>query len=82
MKFRDVLALGRKELKKQPDETLKEVDSILGHMGEADEARQSIHALERIRPGADIAFVRDYWPISDAASMDYLLDGLAKAGFD
>ncbi len=27
MKFRDVLALGRKKLKKQPDETLKEVEA-------------------------------------------------------
>jgi hypothetical protein len=27
MKFRDVLALGRKELKKQPDEILKEVEA-------------------------------------------------------
>ncbi len=54
--------------------------SILGHLGETDEARQSFDALERLRPGTDIAFVRDYWPISDAASMDYLLEGLAKAG--
>jgi adenylate cyclase len=54
--------------------------SILGQMGETDEARQSIDALERLRPGTDIAFVRDFWPISDAAAMDYLLGGLAKAG--
>ena len=27
MKFRDVLALGRKELKKQPDEKRKEVEA-------------------------------------------------------
>ena len=54
--------------------------SILGHMGEIEEARQSIDALVRIVPDVDLAFVRDYWPISDAASMDYLLEGLAKAG--
>ncbi len=29
MKFRDVLALGRKELKKQPDEKRKEVEAFL-----------------------------------------------------
>ena len=28
----------------------------------------------------DLKFVRGYWPISDAASMEYLLEGLAKAG--
>ncbi len=54
--------------------------SILGHTGEIEEARQSIDALARLAPDVDVAFVRDYWPISDAASMDYLLEGLAKAG--
>jgi hypothetical protein len=29
---------------------------------------------------ASIAKTRDYWPISDPASMEHLLDGLRKAG--
>jgi tetratricopeptide (TPR) repeat protein len=54
--------------------------SILGHTGEVNEARQSIDALARIMPNSDIAFVRNYWPINHAPSMDYLIEGLAKAG--
>ncbi len=54
--------------------------SILGHMGKTEEARQSIESLERVKPDVDVEFVRNYWPISDVASMDYLLDGLRKAG--
>ena len=54
--------------------------SILGHMGEAAEAGQIIESMRRIRPDVDVAFVGEYWPISDRASMDYLLEGLTKAG--
>ena len=54
--------------------------AALGHRGEIDEARQSLDALARLVPEFDLKMVRDYWPISDAASMDYLLEGLAKAG--
>jgi adenylate cyclase len=54
--------------------------SILGHMGKTEEARQSIESLNRVKPDVDVEFVRNYWPISDVASMDYLLEGLTKAG--
>ena len=31
-------------------------------------------------PEIDLAFTRDYWPIADAKALEYLLDGLRKAG--
>ncbi len=54
--------------------------SIQGHMGQIDEACQGIDSLHRLAPDVDLEFVHGFWPISDAASMDYLLEGLAKAG--
>jgi len=54
--------------------------SILGHMGKTEEARQSIKSLNRVKPDVDVEFVRNNLPISDVASMDYLLEGLTKAG--
>jgi TolB-like protein/Tfp pilus assembly protein PilF len=50
------------------------------HLGRLPQARASIEALHRLRPDVDFAFVRDYWPIADADAIDYLMDGLQKAG--
>jgi hypothetical protein len=50
------------------------------HLGRLEEARRSIEALQMLRPEIDLAFVRDYWPIADANALEYLLDGLRKAG--
>jgi tetratricopeptide (TPR) repeat protein len=50
------------------------------HLGRLQEARGSIEGLHRLRPDVDYAFVRDYWPISDAKALDYLMDGLRQAG--
>ena len=50
------------------------------HLGRLEEARRSIEALRILRPEIDLAFTRDYWPIADANALEYLLDGLRKAG--
>jgi adenylate cyclase len=50
------------------------------HLGRLEEARRSIEALRILRPEIDLAFIRDYWPIADAKALEYLLDGLRKAG--
>ena len=50
------------------------------HLGRLDEARRSIEALRTLRPEIDLSFARDYWPIADANALEYLLDGLRKAG--
>ena len=54
--------------------------SALGHLGQTDEALPAIESLLQFSPGASIAKMRDYWPISDPDSMAHLLDGLRKAG--
>ena len=45
-----------------------------------EEARRSIEALQTLRPDIDLAFTRDYWPIADTNALDYLMEGLRKAG--
>src|SRR5262245_8710100 len=50
------------------------------HLGRLQQARASIEALHQLRPDADYEFVRNYWPIADAKALDYLMDGLQKAG--
>jgi adenylate cyclase len=50
------------------------------HLGRLEEARRSIAALLTLRPGIDLAFARDYWPIADTTALEYLLEGLRKAG--
>jgi len=50
------------------------------HLGRLEGARRSIEALRILRPEIDLAFTRDYWPIADAKALEYLLDGLRKAG--
>jgi hypothetical protein len=50
------------------------------HLGKLKEARNSIEALQILRPGIDLAFARDYWPIADAKALEYLMDGLRRAG--
>jgi tetratricopeptide (TPR) repeat protein len=54
--------------------------AALAHLGKIDEARQSIEALLKLKPEADLPFVRDIWLISDADTFAYFLDGLRKAG--
>jgi tetratricopeptide (TPR) repeat protein len=50
------------------------------HLGRLEEARRSIEALRNLRPDIDLAFARDYWPIADAKALEYLVDGLRRAG--
>jgi adenylate cyclase len=50
------------------------------HLGRLEEARRSIEALQALRPGIDLAFTRDYWPIADINALEYLIEGLRKAG--
>jgi adenylate cyclase len=50
------------------------------HLGRLEEARRSIEALQALRPGIDLAFTRDYWPIADVNALEYLIEGLRKAG--
>ena len=50
------------------------------HLGQLKEAQRSIEALQILRPGIDLAFARDYWPIADANALEYLMDGLRRAG--
>jgi adenylate cyclase len=50
------------------------------HLGRLPQARASVEALHQMRPDVDFEFVRDYWPIADANAIDYLMDGLQKAG--
>jgi adenylate cyclase len=50
------------------------------HLGQLKEAQRSIEALQTLRPGIDLAFARDYWPIADSNALEYLMDGLRRAG--
>jgi adenylate cyclase len=50
------------------------------HLGQLKEAQRSIEALQILRPGIDLTFARDYWPIADANALEYLMDGLRRAG--
>ena len=50
------------------------------HLGRLEDARRSIEALRALRPDVDLAFARDYWPIADANALEYLVDGLRRAG--
>ena len=50
------------------------------HLGRLDDARRSIGALHTLRPDIDLAFARDYWPIADTNALEYLVDGLRRAG--
>jgi adenylate cyclase len=54
--------------------------SALAHSGETEEARRAVEAINRMRPEATLEFVRNYWPISDGDSLEYLMEGLRKAG--
>jgi adenylate cyclase len=50
------------------------------HLGRLQDARRSIEALHVLRPDIDLAFAREYWPIADANALEYLMDGLRRAG--
>jgi tetratricopeptide (TPR) repeat protein len=50
------------------------------HLGRLEDARRSIEALHTLRPDIDLAFARNYWPIADANALEYLADGLRRAG--
>ena len=50
------------------------------HLGRLQDARRSIEALHVLRPDIDLAFAREYWPIADADALEYLMDGLRRAG--
>jgi hypothetical protein len=54
--------------------------AALAHLGRLQDARRSIASLQTLRPGIDLAFARYYWPIADAGALEYLVDGLRKAG--
>jgi adenylate cyclase len=50
------------------------------HLGRLEEARRSIKALQTLRPDVDLTFARDYWPIADSNALEYLMEGLRRAG--
>ena len=50
------------------------------HLGRLEEAHRSIEGLRTLRPDIDLTFARDYWPIGDANALEYLMDGLRRAG--
>jgi tetratricopeptide (TPR) repeat protein len=50
------------------------------HLGRTEEAKRSVEGLRAFRPDIDIGFVREYWPIADAESLNCLVEGLRKAG--
>ena len=54
--------------------------SALGHLGRTDDVQPALEALLRLKPEINIHFVGEWWPISDPASREHLLDGLRKAG--
>jgi tetratricopeptide (TPR) repeat protein len=56
--------------------------SILGHVGELDEAKAALEEMARRMPGdnANLAFVREKLPIAEADDLDHLLEGLRLAG--
>jgi adenylate cyclase len=50
------------------------------HLGRMEDAKRSIEGLRTLRPDIDLAFTRDYWPIADVDALNFLVDGLRKAG--
>ena len=50
------------------------------HLGRMEDAKRSIEGLRTLRPDIDLAFTRDYWPIADIEALNFLVDGLRKAG--
>ena len=56
--------------------------SALGHLGLDEDAKAAIADLNARKPEVDLEFVTTLWPIGDARSLDYLVDGLRKAGFE
>lgn len=50
------------------------------HLGRMEDAKRSIEGLRTLRPDIDLAFARDYWPIADVDALNFLVDGLRKAG--
>ncbi len=52
----------------------------LAHAGHGDDAHQAIESLRRMNPTYGISTARDIWRISDPETLDYLLEGLRKAG--
>jgi adenylate cyclase len=54
--------------------------SALGHLGRLDEAARAVRALSEFRPDVTVTFAGDWWPISHRPSLDYVLEGLRKAG--
>ena len=49
------------------------------HRAEED-AKRSVQGLRAFRPDIDLGFIRDFWPIADAASLNCLVEGLRRAG--
>ncbi len=72
----------RKSLRQPNTQTSRWVlfASSLAQAGQIDEAHQAVHSLLRLTPGYTIATARDIWRLADAATKEYFLDGLRKAG--
>ena len=54
--------------------------AAFSHLGDVSAAREAVDNVLRFRPGTGITMVRDTLPVSDAAYMDHLIDGLRAAG--
>ena len=54
--------------------------SILGHLGELDEAKTAVAELVRRMPDVNLGFVREKLPITHLDDLDHLVDGLRRAG--
>jgi adenylate cyclase len=78
----DAIEWARKSLRQPNTQTSRWVliASSLAQAGQTDEAHQAVESLLRLTPGYTIATARDIWRLADAATKEYVLDGLRKAG--
>ncbi len=56
--------------------------SALGHLGNVAQARDALADVLRLKPGLDAEHVRQILPFRDPAHLDYVVEGLRKAGLD
>ncbi len=54
--------------------------SALAHLGQTTEAKQELEALNLVKPGCSVQYLRDNWPPHHPDYVDHMLDGLRKAG--
>ncbi len=78
----DAIEWARKSLRQPNTQNSRWVlfASSLAQAGQTEEAHQAVESLLRLTPGYTIATARDIWRLADAATKEYVLDGLRKAG--